>query len=117
MNIPNYVKDFNLKEFIWDRYDPYGYNSISIEKVYKDIFLAVIGFVAITTWLYGMITFCRMFLNRSMCVSGTSFVIATLSLMCTVVLLVLGAMWLGFEAAEGNIKTWNKIMEYKLLKR
>lgn len=117
MNIPNYIKDFDFKKFIWDRYDPYGYNSISIEKVYKDIFLAVIGFAAIILWLYGTITFCKMLLNPEMFISGISFMIVISALICTFVLLAGGTMYLGFEAAEGNIKTWNRIMEYKLLKR
>ena len=117
MNILNYIKDFNFKEFIWDRYDPYGYNSISIEKVYKDIFLAIVGFAAIILWFYGMITFCRILLNPDMSISGISFIIVISAFICTLTFLVIGAGWLGFEAADGNIKIWNRIMEYKILKR
>ena len=117
MNIPSYIKDFNFKKFIWDRYDPYGYNSISVEKVYKDIFLAVVGFAAIILWFYGTITFCRMLFNPDMCVSGISFIIAIAALICTFVVVILGLITLVFEMSEGNIETWNKIMDYKLLKR
>ena len=117
MNISSYIKDFDFKKFIWDRYDPYGYNSISVEKVYKDIFLAVVGFAAIILWFYGIITFCRMLLNPDMCISGISFIIVISALICTFALLLMWVTWLAFEASEGNIKIWNRIMEYKLLKR
>ena len=117
MNISNYIKDFDFKKFIWDRYDPYEYNFISIEKVYKDIFRAIVGFATIILWFYGTIIFCRMLLNPNMSISGISIIIVAFALTCTFVLLVGGTMYLGFEAAEGNIKTWNRIMDYKLLKR
>lgn len=117
MNTLNYLRNFDFEKFIWDRYDPYGYNSISIEKVYKDIFLAIVGFATITLWFYGIITFCKMILNPEMFISGMSFIIVISALICTFILLVAGIMYLAFEAADGNIETWNRIMEYKLLKR
>ena len=107
----------DVKKFIWERYDPCNCGFIRVKTMIQDIILAIVGFIATIIWLYGIIIFCRMILNPSLLVSGITFMIVISTVLFTVVFTVVSLAWLGFEANEGNIKPWNKIMDYKLFER